>query len=452
MAGTSRARPDRRRLRSRCRHRRRNRYHGPTETRARWTISTTETPIDRPGRIFTDAARYADPEGWHRVAAELRRRDPITWVDESGYPPFWAVTRHADVMAIERQPDVFTNAPMPVMMPLADTQGVDGDTVVKTLIQLDGDDHKKHRNLVSDWFKPANVRRMEDRVDELSRRYVDRMAAMDGRCDFATDIAVHFPLQVLLSILGLPEADHDRMLTLTQELFGAEDPDIGRVGEDSSVLDVVMDFVAYFTDLTAERRATPGDDLASVIANGEIDGAPLPDMDTFGFYLIIATAGHDTTSSSIAGGLQALIENPDQLALLQSDPTLIDDAADELIRFVSPVKHFLRTCQEETTIGDVTIAPGDITLLSYASANRDDEVFPDPFTLDVCRPNASMHLAFGFGRHYCLGAHLARMELRALFRNLLPRLATIELTDEPRHVAARLVSGPKTLPISYTWR
>lgn len=355
-------------------------------------------------------------------------------------------------MEIERQPDVFTNAPSPVLMPLADTQRVDGDAMVKTLIQLDGDDHKKHRNLVNDWFKPANVRRMEDRIDELARRYVDRMADMDGQCDFATDIAVHFPLQVILSILGLPEADHDRMLTLTQELFGAEDPDIGRVGEDSSIVDVVMDFIGYFTALTAERRAAPGDDLASVIANGEIDGAPLPDMDTFGFYLIIATAGHDTTSSSIAGGLLALIENPDQLELLQSDPTLIDDAADELIRFVSPVKHFLRTCREETTIRDVTIAPGDITLLSYASANRDDEVFPDPFALDVRRPNASAHLAFGFGRHYCLGAHLARMEMRALFRNLLPRLASVELAGEPHHMAARLVSGPKSLPITYTWR
>ena len=169
----------------------------------------------------------------------------------------------------------------------------------------------------------------------------------------------------------------------------------------------------------------------------------------FGFYLIIATAGHDTTSNSTAGGLLALIENPDQLKLLQDQPELIDGAADELIRYVSPVKHFIRTCREPFTLRDVTFQPGDITLLSYASANRDDEVFEDPFRLDVTRANASSHLAFGFGRHFCLGAHLARMEIRAIFRELLGRLDSIELAGEPTFVHSRLVSGPKTLPIAY---
>ena len=275
------------------------------------------------------------------------------------------------------------------------------------------------------------------------------MAAMGGRCDFARDIAMHYPLQVILSILGLPEDDYAKMLKLTQELFGAEDPDIGRAGEDHTVLEVMLDFVGYFTELAADRRAHPGTDLASVIANAELDGAPLPDMDVFGFYLIIATAGHDTTSNSIAGGLLALIENPDQLKLLQDQPELIDGAADEIIRYVSPVKHFIRTCREPFTLSDVTFQPGDITLLSYASANRDDEVFADPFRLDVTRANASSHLAFGFGRHFCLGAHLARMEIRAIFRELLGRLDSIELAGEPTFVHSRLVSGPKTLPIAY---
>jgi cytochrome P450 len=194
------------------------------------------------------------------------------------------------------------------------------------------------------------------------------------------------------------------MLRLTQELFGAEDPDIGRIAEDNAIMQVVLDFVAYFNALAASRRAAPTDDLASVIANAELGGQPLADMDMLGHYLIIATAGHDTTSNTIAGGLLALIENRDQLELLQAQPALIDHAADELIRYVTPVKHFMRTCQEPFTLRDVTFQPRDLLYLSYASANRDEQVFPDPFRLDVRRENAASHLAFGFGRHFCLGA------------------------------------------------
>ena len=222
----------------------------------------------------------------------------------------------------------------------------------------------------------------------MAKHYVDEMAALGGRCDFAEDIAVHYPLQVILSILGLPEDDYARMLQLTQELFGAEDPDMGRVAEDESQLAVLLDFATYFSELAAARRETPTSDLASVIANAEIGGEPLSDMELVGHFVIIATAGHDTTSNSIAGGLLALVEQRDQLDLLRSNPDLIDNAADELIRWVSPVKHFVRTCQEPFTIRDVTFMPGDLLLLSYASANRDDEVFTDPFRLDVRRENA----------------------------------------------------------------
>jgi cytochrome P450 len=293
---------------------------------------------------------------------------------------------------------------------------------------------------------------MQERVAELAKQYVDRMQALGPECDFAKEIATHFPLQVILSILGLPESDYGRMLRLTQELFGAEDPDIGRAGEDANVLAVMMDFFGYFTQLAADRRAHPTDDLASVIANAELNGAPLPDMDVFGFYLIISTAGHDTTSNSLAGGLLGLIEHPDQLALLKDNPDIIENAAHELIRYASPVKHFIRTCQETITIGGTTFQPGDVALLSYASANRDEDVFPDPFKLDLRRENAGSHLAFGFGPHFCLGAHLARMEIRTLFKELVGRLDTVELTAQPTFVQSRLVSGPKTLPVRYTWR
>jgi cytochrome P450 len=405
------------------------------------------------GRIFAEPAAYADPVAWHATAARLRREQPISKVVLPDYPEFWAITKHADVMEIERNAEIFTNEPSPALTTRKEMERNAAQSAsMKSLVQMDGDEHKAHRNLVSDWFKPGNVKRMSDRVDELAVQYVDKMAALGGECDFATDIAMHYPLQVILSILGLPEDDYDKMLKLTQELFGAEDPDIGRAGEDHSVLEVMLDFVAYFTQLANDRRSHPTGDLASVIANAELGGAPLPDMDVFGFYLIIATAGHDTTSNSIAGGLLALLEHRDQLELLQEKPELIDAAADELIRYVSPVKHFIRTCRAPFTLRDTTFQPGDLTLLSYASANRDDEVFEDPFHFDITRANASSHLAFGFGRHFCLGAHLARMEIRAIFRALLGRLESVELTTEPTFVQSRLVSGPKTLPIRYQFR
>jgi cytochrome P450 len=405
-------------------------------------------PADSPGSIFVDGAAYADPERWHADAKRIREQTPILAVSVPKFPDFWAITKHDDVMEIERRPDTFTNAPIPTMAH-ADQIGAIEQTPVKTLIQMDGEQHKANRNLVNDWFKPGNLKNLQSRIDTLAQHSVDRMIDRGGQCDFVNDVALHFPLQVILSILGLPAEDYPRMLQLTQEMFGAEDPDIARMGEDEAMLGVLLDFVNYFTALANDRRAHPTEDLASVIANGQIDGAPLADLDMLGHYVIIATAGHDTTSSAIAGGLLALIEHPDQLELLQAQPELIDNAADEIVRYVSPVKHFMRNCQAQFTLRDVTFEPGDLLYLSFASANRDEDVFPDPFRFDVQRENASSHLAFGFGRHFCLGAHLARMEIRALFKELLARLDHVELAGTPTWTRAYFVEGPKSIPIRY---
>ena len=410
-----------------------------------------EVPVESLGSIFADAAAYAEPDRWHAAASRIRAERPILEVELDDFPTFWAITKHADVLEIERNPDVFTNAPLPTLTPKANAAAAAAPPV-KTLIQMDGDEHRAHRNVVNDWFKPGNVKKLQARVDELARASVDHMAAMGGRCDFVSDVALQFPLQVILSILGLPERDYGRMLELTQELFGAEDPDIARLGDDQGIFAVILDFVNYFNALAADRRAYPTADLASVIANAEIDGAPLADMDMLGHYLIIATAGHDTTSNAISGGLLALLEHPDQLELLQAEPDLIDGAADEIIRYVSPVKHFLRNCQEPFTLRDVSFEPGDHLYLSFASANRAEDVFTDPMRLDARRPNASSHLAFGFGRHFCLGAHLARMEVRSIFKALLPRLERIELAGDPSWIKAYFVEGPKSIPIEYRLR
>jgi cytochrome P450 len=400
------------------------------------------------GAIFVDPAAYADPITWHAKARVIREHAPVLKVSVEDYPEFWAVTTHADVLLVERNPDIFTNAPMPVLGPASSAEAM-ANAPVKTLIQMDGEEHKAHRGIVNDWFKPARVKTMTERVESLAKDSIDRMAAMGGQCDFAREVAVHFPLQVILAVLGLPEEDYPRMLQLTQELFGAEDPDIARLGEDESMATVLLDFMQYFLSLTHERRDRPTEDLASVIANAEIEGTPLPDMDTLGHYVIIATAGHDTTSSVIAGGLLALLDQPDELSLLRANPELIDNGADELIRFVSPVKHFMRTCQERFTLSGVTIEPGDHLLLSYASANRDDAVFPDPDRVDVRRRNAASHLGFGFGRHFCLGAHLARLEIRSVFKELLRRLERIEIAADPTWIKANFVQGPKSVPTTY---
>ncbi len=403
------------------------------------------------GSIFTDASAFADPVRWHATAKLIREQSPILKVTEPEFPEFWAITTHADITEIERNAEIFTNSPVPTLAPTANLAGM-AETPVKTLIQMDDPEHKAHRNVVNDWFKPGSVRKLQDRVDELARFYVDRMATLDGKCDFVNDVALHFPLQVILTILGLPEADFGRMLKLTQELFGAEDPDIARMGEDQTQFEVLMDFVNYFLALASERRETPTEDLASVIANSEIDGQPMQDMDMLGHYVIIATAGHDTTSNAISGGLLALLEHPDQLTLLCEHPELIDAAAEEIIRYVSPVKQFMRTCQQAYTIRDVTFQPGDLVYLSYASANRDEQVFNDPMRLDVRRENAARHLAFGTGPHFCLGAHLARMEVRSIFRELLSRVDDIELGGEPSWIHAYFVQGPKSVPITYRMR
>jgi cytochrome P450 len=275
------------------------------------------------------------------------------------------------------------------------------------------------------------------------------MAELGNSCDFAKDIATPLPLNVILAILGLPESDYPRMLQLTQELFGSADEELQRGPSDQDYIAVVSDFFAYFTELTHARRRDPQDDLTSVIANAMIDGQPLTDMQTISYYVIVATAGHDTTSASMAGGMLALIENPSQLQLLKDHPELINSAVEEMIRWVTPVKHFMRTATEDAEVGGTVIRKGESVLLSYPSANRDERAFENPNSFDITR-SPNKHLSFGFGVHYCLGAMLARMELKAFFAELVPRLDSIKLNGDPAFKKTIFVGGLKRLPVSYS--
>ncbi|MEI8240755.1 MAG: cytochrome P450, partial [Actinomycetota bacterium] len=376
----------------------------------------TDLTLEQCGQSFLSGAMFTDEDHFHAVTTKLRKESPVHWVEHPDFNPFWVLTKHADVLDVELHPNEFLNAPRAILgNKQADSMREMQGHLVKSLVQMDDPEHRNHRNLTADWFLPKNLATLDGRLKELADRYIDKMVAMGGECDFASDIAMQYPLYVILAILGLPESDYNRMLTLTQELFGAEDDEFKRDDDAlTGLIQTVADFVAYFDALTEDRRANPTSDLASVIANAMIDGEPIGHKEQLGYYIIAATAGHDTTSNAMGGAMKALIENPDQLARLQADMSLLTPAMDEVIRWTSPVKHFMRTATVDYEIRGTTIKAGQDVLLSYWSANRDEDVFANPFTFDVGRaPNK--HLAFGFGVHYCLGAMLARMELKALF-------------------------------------
>ena len=253
-----------------------------------------------------------------------------------------------------------------------------------------------------------------------------------------------------MSILGVPKKDETRMLRLTQELFGGGDEDMIRdVEESSPQSNTITDFFEYFNNLTEERRKNPTNDVASVIANATINNEPLGHLEAMSYYTIIATAGHDTTSSSTAGGILAMIQNPDQFLKLKKNPSLMPSAVEETIRWVTPVKNFFRTATKDYVIKDQKIKKNDSILLCYLSGNRDEDVFDDPFSFKVDRtPNR--HLAFGHGAHLCLGKYLAKIEMEIFYEELFKKINKIELNGEPQWVKASFVSGLKSLPIKYT--
>ena len=313
---------------------------------------------------------------------------------------------------------------------------------------MDNPDHKIYRAMTQSWFSPPNLIKLKSDIELLAKDYVDKMLDSGSECDFVNDISALYPLRVIMTILGVPPEDENLMLKLTQQLFGGNDEDMKRSEEESINSNVIADFFNYFTALTEERRKNPTDDVATVIANADFKGEQIGHLEAMSYYTIIATAGHDTTSSSTAGGVLALIENPDQLKKLKENPSLMPMAVDETIRWVTPVKNFFRTATEDCLIGDKQIKKDESILLVYPSGNRDEEVFDEPFKFKVDR-SPNKHLAFGYGAHLCLGKHLAKMEMEILYKELFKRIEKIELNGEPSWVKASFVSGLKSLPIKY---
>lgn len=410
-----------------------------------------DTTIADHGEIFISPQAYADPDTWHRKAAELRANAPVFRVDRPGFRPFFAITRHADVMAIERRSDVFVNGLTSVLQEnsVLDAQDTLGPAV-KSLINMDGTEHRDHRATTSDWFTPSKVKRLTDQVELLATNAVTKMIGTGGDCDFVRDLALEYPLRVIMTILGVPEDDEPLMLRLTQEMFGSRDPEFSRGADVADSVAVVKDFMRYFWRIVDHRRSEPTGDLSSVISNATIHGEAMGRLETMSYFILVATAGHDTTSNAIAGGLDALLDHPQQMDALREDPARLGLAVDEIIRWTSPVKHFMRTATADIEINGHQFHEGDWVLLSYASANRDERVFDDPMRFDVGRHNANAHLAFGFGAHFCLGAHLSRLEIRALFDQLLTRVPHIERAGPTEYTQTTFVGGPKRLPIHFS--
>ncbi|MBS0386035.1 MAG: cytochrome P450 [Proteobacteria bacterium] len=390
----------------------------------------------------------------------LRANNPLGVAEPEGYEPFWVVTKHADILEISRNNALFPSAVRATTLTSkagdARARAVTGTPhLVRSLVQMDEPDHMKYRALTQAWFMPQSVKKREADIRALAQEAVANFIRLPGRCDFVKDAALHYPLKVVMNILGVPPEDFPRMLRLTQELFGASDPETKRFQDALSdeqfaqiLIAVVNDFSDYFGKISADRRANPRDDLATLIANAEIDGQPMPPFEATGYYTIIATAGHDTTSSSTAGAMWALATVPGLLERVRAEPALIPNLIEEAIRWTTPVKTFMRSASADTELRGRKIKEGDWLMLCYASGNRDEEVFPNADAFDIDRtPNRQ--LAFGMGAHLCLGQHLARMEMRILYEELLPRLKSVRLDGDPRMSESFFVNGLKSLPIKF---
>jgi cytochrome P450 len=320
--------------------------------------------------------------------------------------------------------------------------------LVRALPQMDNPDHSKYQKLTHAWFQPRHIRTLADRMNALAKDSVDRLFAIGDTCDFYNEIAIYYPLRVLMTILGLPREDEAHLLKITQAYFGGGDPEMQ---QGADLIDATMAYVEYFKDVAKERRQNPKDDVATVIALSEIDGKPIGDFEAYSYYIALASAGHDTTSATLAGGLLALIENPAAMDHLKNDSDALPDAAEEMVRWVSPVKHFFRTAAADYAIRGKTIKAGDNLFISYPSGNRDEEAFDRPFEFIPDR-SPNRHLGYGFGIHACIGRHLAKAEIVAFFRELLERIDRIELAGDPAWTETSFLGGLKRLPVRYRTR
>lgn len=394
---------------------------------------------------------YADNGYPHDEWALLRREAPIFRYERPGVFPFWAVTKLDDLMKISKQPEIFENAPRLAVFPELETDD-DEEFPARHLLNMDPPEHAKYRRVISTHFTPRAVARMKTGVDDITNEILDEImgngSVLEG--DFVRLFSARLPLAVLADLLGVPRADWELMFKWSNEVIGASDPDYrepGETGEESSER-ARMALFQYYAEMVDERRKRPTEDIVSVLANGKIDGEDIPPFELLSYLFVLVVAGNETTRNATTGGLLALLQHPEQMEKLRRDPSLIDSAVEEIVRWTSPVIQFCRTPNRDVEVRGHKIKAGENMTLFYPSANRDEEVFEDPFTFRIDRdPNP--HVAFGIGEHVCLGANLARLELRSAFRTLIPRLEHIELAGPVDRLRSSFVGGIKRMPIRY---
>jgi len=404
------------------------------------------TPSLRPPIDLFDQNGYASVGPPHADFAQLRRECPVYWsaFEHGGY---WALLRYKDVFAASLDHKTFSTAERGAILKRYDPE--EYQITKSLLINHDPPDHTKHRRLVSLGFSGKIIRNLEHHVREITTDILDQVAPL-GACDFVQKISCELPLQVIVELVGVPAADRHRVLDWTNIMIAFDDPEYGAASPEAGQM-AAAELFMYANALAEEREKNPKDDLVSVLMHAEVDGERLTRAAFSAFFMLLLVAGNETTRNLISGGMLALIEHPAERARLMADRALLPTAIEEMLRWVSPVNVFQRTALRDTEIGGQHIRAGDMVALFYASANRDEEIFEEPNRFDIARtPND--HLAFGIGPHYCLGANLARLEIRVMFEELLRRLPDIELAGEPERLRSYFINGIKRMPVRFTPR
>jgi len=361
---------------------------------------------------------------------------------------FWAVTRHADVWRVSLDQKTFSSHRGSALLPPFTEEELVPQR--ELMLNMDPPRHTKYRRLVNLGFSPKILNRTEHQVRERARAIVDAVARR-GTCDFVTEVAAELPLQVIVEMLGVPHEDRHRFFEWSNTMVGTDDPEYNATATKEQGQAAMMQLFAYANELAEERRRCPREDLTSVLLQAEVDGERLTEAQFDSFVMLLSVAGNETTRNLISGGMLALIEHPEQRARLLADPSLLPTAVEEMLRWVSPVMVFRRTAQTDCEISGQPIREGDRVTIWYASANRDEDVFTDAHRFDVGRtPND--HLGFGIGPHFCLGAHLARLEIRVMFEELLRRLPDIELAGPVERLRSNFLNGIKRMLVRFTPR
>jgi cholest-4-en-3-one 26-monooxygenase len=387
----------------------------------------------------------------HEEWALLRKEAPVFRYERPDVEPFWAITRHSDIVNVSRQPDLFRSSQYLFVTKDEPGSPLPDEAVLRQLLNMNPPEHGEYRRVVNQRFTPRSVKQLTEQIERITTETLDGLVGRE-ECDFVTEVSAKLPLAVIAEMFGIPRADWAMMFRLSNAMIGPADPEYGGSASIKENLERArMEFFQYFSQLCDDRRRNPRDDLASALANGKVNGEPLPPFELLSYFALLIIAGNETTRNATTGGLHALISHPDQWERLKRDSSLGLKAAEEIVRWTSPVIQFTRIATADTVLHGQQLHEGDVLALFYPSAARDEDVFERPSAFDIGRyPNP--HISFGIGEHFCLGANLARLELQVMFRQLAERMEFVELAGPTQRMRSSFVGGIKHMPIRYRIR